>query len=185
NGALVVEPPPEGTPDGAFPPPRVVRCVPLARATAVEAIRIGRQCKADPVVHCGRGGEGRLLAAAVSPTNPLLAYYLDRSRADVHWVEDLEAALGEDPLQVMFGGEMTEIGALWPRLVEGLGARARVERTTYAQGGVAILDVLDPGVGKAKALAFLQQRWSIAAAETLAIGDNWNDREMLEQAGRG
>jgi hydroxymethylpyrimidine pyrophosphatase-like HAD family hydrolase len=45
--------------------------------------------------------------------------------------------------------------------------------------------VLDPGVGKAEALAFLQARWGIAAAETLAIGDNWNDRSMLEAAGRG
>jgi len=45
--------------------------------------------------------------------------------------------------------------------------------------------VLDPGVGKADALAFLQRRWSILAAETLAIGDNWNDHEMLERAGLG
>ena len=47
------------------------------------------------------------------------------------------------------------------------------------------MDVLDPSVGKAEALAFLQERWGIAAGETLAIGDNWNDRTMLEQAGRG
>jgi hydroxymethylpyrimidine pyrophosphatase-like HAD family hydrolase len=45
--------------------------------------------------------------------------------------------------------------------------------------------VLDPNVGKAEALAFLQQRWGISPHETLAIGDNWNDRAMLEGAGRG
>ena len=39
--------------------------------------------------------------------------------------------------------------------------------------------------GKAEALGFLQLRWGIASAETLAIGDNWNDREMVERAGRG
>ena len=33
--------------------------------------------------------------------------------------------------------------------------------------------------------ARLQERWGIAAAETLAIGDNANDREMLEAAGLG
>ena len=37
----------------------------------------------------------------------------------------------------------------------------------------------------AEALAYLCERWGIAAEETLAIGDNWNDRVMLESAGRG
>ena len=40
-------------------------------------------------------------------------------------------------------------------------------------------------VGKAEALAYLQRRWGLAAHETLAVGDNWNDREMLERAGLG
>ncbi len=48
-----------------------------------------------------------------------------------------------------------------------------------------LLDVIDPAVGKAEALDFLQARWGIAAAETLAIGDNWNDREMVARAGIG
>jgi hydroxymethylpyrimidine pyrophosphatase-like HAD family hydrolase len=48
-----------------------------------------------------------------------------------------------------------------------------------------LLDVLDPAVGKAEALAFLQARFEIGAAETLAIGDNWNDQEMLSGAGLG
>jgi hydroxymethylpyrimidine pyrophosphatase-like HAD family hydrolase len=45
--------------------------------------------------------------------------------------------------------------------------------------------VLAPEVNKAEALAFLQRRWGVTAAQTLAIGDNWNDHEMLEQAGLG
>ena len=48
-----------------------------------------------------------------------------------------------------------------------------------------LLDVIDPAVGKAEALAFLQSRWGVTAAETLAIGDNWNDREMVARAGIG
>jgi len=45
--------------------------------------------------------------------------------------------------------------------------------------------VLRAGVGKAEALAFLQRRWDVAAEETLAVGDNWNDHEMLAEAGLG
>jgi hypothetical protein len=40
-------------------------------------------------------------------------------------------------------------------------------------------------VGKAEALGFLQERWGLASSETHAIGDNWNDREMVERAGLG
>ena len=61
----------------------------------------------------------------------------------------------------------------------------RIERTFYPRAGVGFLDVLAPGVDKAEALAFLQDRWGVSAAETLAIGDNWNDHEMLERAGLG
>ena len=48
-----------------------------------------------------------------------------------------------------------------------------------------ILDVLHAQVNKAEALAYLQGLWGVAASETLAIGDNWNDHEMLCQAGLG
>ncbi|MBI3932519.1 MAG: HAD family phosphatase [Acidobacteria bacterium] len=173
NGALVVE-------DGV-----VLRCRPMARRTALTAVQLGREAGEDPVVHCGHGGEGRLLVEGVHPSNTLLAYYLDKSHPDVTTVGDLGAALAEDPIQVMFGGGLGAMQALLPVLAGGLGGAARLERTVYPAHGVALIDVLHPDVGKAEALAFLQARWGIAAAETLAIGDNWNDRDMLESAGLG
>ena len=173
NGALVVE-------NGS-----VARCRPLAAATAREAIRIGRAAGADPVVHDGQRGEGRLLVESVEPGNTLLAYYIERSQRDVRCVEDLEMALCEDPIQVMFGGSLAAMETLRPRLEDRLAGRARIERTAYPAQAIGILDVIAEGVGKAEAVAWLQERWGVAAAETLAIGDNWNDREMLEQAGLG
>jgi hypothetical protein len=164
----------------------VLRCRPLARAAAADAVRLGRRHAADAVVHAGQRGEGRLLVERVTPGNRLLAEYLDRSSADVVHVPDLLAELaGEDPMQVMFAGAADAMEALLAPLGGALGEGARLERTTYPRYGVAIIDVLDPGVGKAVALAFLQERWGLAPAETLAIGDNWNDREMLERAGLG
>jgi Cof subfamily protein (haloacid dehalogenase superfamily) len=173
NGALIVE-------DG-----QVLRCRPLARELARRAIRIGRRFLADPVVHAGHHGEGRLLVEGVQPSNTLLAYYIERSHPDVVEVEDLETALDDDPLQVMFGGSRALMDELLPHLEEGLGAPVRIERTVYPELGVGILDVLAPGVNKAEAVTFLQQRWHVDAAETLAVGDNWNDSEMLREAGLG
>ena len=173
NGALIV--------DAA----EVLRCRPLPLDVARHAIAIGRAVAADPVVHCGQAGEGKLLVDGIAPSNTLLVSYLDKSNPDVITVADLLVALVEDPLQVMFGGAIPAMDAVLPRLTGGLGASAKIERTVYRRQGVAILDVLHPEVGKAEALAFLRRRLGFAAAETLAIGDNWNDHEMLEQAGLG
>jgi len=174
NGALIFE-------NG-----EVLRRRLLPRETARKTVRAGRERRADPVVHCGPGGEGRLLVEGVAPSNTLLVYYLDKSHPDVVTVPDLETALErEDPLQVMFGGGIPEMTALIPHLESALGGAARIERTLYPHVGVGILDVLEPTVGKAEAVSFLQDRWGVGAAETLAIGDNWNDHEMLAGAGLG
>jgi len=175
NGALIVE-------GGG-----VLRCRPLPREAAMRAVRIGRERGADAVIHAGQHGEGRLFVERVPPGNTLLAYYLERSQPDVLTLHDLLEWLeaSEDPLQVMFGGTREAMDALWPALASGLGTAARIERTTYPRQGVGIVDVLHPDVGKAEALAFLQRRLRLGAEETLAIGDNWNDHEMLERAGLG
>jgi 5-amino-6-(5-phospho-D-ribitylamino)uracil phosphatase len=174
NGALVVE--------GG----RVLRCRPLARAAAARAIRAGRVAGCEPVVHGGKDGEGWLLVEAGVTATGLVAYYLERARSEVRRVPDLVAALAdEDPIQVMFGGTPAEMGAVQAALSLALEGRARIERTVYPATGVVLLDVIHPGVGKAEALAFVQGLWGVAAEETLAIGDNWNDREMLASAGLG
>ncbi len=173
NGALIFE--------GS----EVVRCRPLPAAVASAAVELGRARGADPVLHCGHRGEGRLLVEGVQPSNTLLAYYLDKSHPDVEVVPDLARAGEEDPIQVMFGGRIEDMDALRPALAAGLAARARIERTVYPRLGVGLLDVVAPEVGKAEALAWLQARLAVSPSETMAIGDNWNDHEMLEQAGRG
>jgi Cof subfamily protein (haloacid dehalogenase superfamily) len=173
NGALIVE-------DG-----RVLRCRPLPLEVALRAIALGREKGADPVVHLGHRAEGRLLVEGVAPSNTLLVYYLDKSHPDVSVVADLMTALHEDPIQVMFGGSLGEMDKVRVPLGEGLAGAARIERTVYPREGVGILDVMSPLVNKAEALAWLQERWGLRASETLAIGDNWNDHEMLERAGVG
>jgi hydroxymethylpyrimidine pyrophosphatase-like HAD family hydrolase len=174
NGALVVE--------GG----RVLLCRPLGRQSAERAIRAGRAAGKEAVVHCGRNGEGWLIVEKQArPTGPV-ARYLERAQDDVREVDDVIAALAaEEPIQVMFGGLRAEMEPLAPVLEAALVGVARIERTVYPATDVALLDVLNPAVGKQQALGFLQRLWGIAPAETLAIGDNWNDRAMVAAAGRG
>lgn len=174
NGALIVE---EG---------EILRSRPLARDVARRAVELGLERGEEPVLHCGARGEGRVVAREKARASVLVRYYLERSANGVVLVSDLLAPLDdEDPMQVMFGGAVEPMDGTRQALVDRLGDEARIERSVYPATDRAILEVLNPDVGKAGAVAFLQERWGIAPEETLAVGDNWNDREMIERAGKG
>ena len=183
NGGLVIE--------GR----EVVRCLPVSRDVAQLAIQLGREKGAEPVVHCGHEGQGKLLVERLPPAERALEMYLRKAHADVQVVDDLLRALPEeDPIQVMFGGSIERMEPLLGALSSGLevgdrlgsgGGQARLERTVYPEQGVEIIDVLSPSVGKAEAMRFVCSRFGLTPADALAIGDNWNDAEMLLEAGRG
>ena len=175
NGGLIID-------DGA-----PIRVAPLDRATATAVVSVAKMRGADPVVHVGQRGEGLLYVETASPSHTLLAYYLEKSHPDVRVVESLEASLAreqDDPLQVMFGGSMSEMGGLETAL-EASGLRATALRTVYPNDDLSLIDVVAPTVDKSEALAFLCGRWGLDLSHVLAIGDNWNDRRMLQAVGRG
>lgn len=174
NGALVVE--------GG----ELLRSVVLPREVARDATEEGLASGAEPVLHCGARGEGRLLVRTGAQPSPLIRYYIERAGPDVRTVADLLHALDdEEPIQVMFGGAPGDMAVTLAALDDRLAGRARIERSVYPARDLVILEVLERSVGKAGAVAFLQARWGIGAGETLAVGDNWNDREMLARAGLG
>lgn len=55
----------------------------------------------------------------------------------------------------------------------------------YYVGYTAWLDLAPQGVSKATGLEQVARRHGVGAADVLAIGDGWNDVEMLRWAGRG
>ena len=57
-------------------------------------------------------------------------------------------------------------------------------RTEYPARDLSILDLLPPGVSKGWALERVAGNLGIDRKEVMAIGDNWNDAEMLEWAGQ-
>lgn len=175
NGGLVV--------DAAKP----IRVRPLKRDSAMKVVAFAKRLGADPVVHFGHRGEGLLYVETASPSHTLLAYYLSRSHPDVRVVESLETAIAgepEEPLEVMFGGAMGEMSAL-ARAIEAQSFEVSALRTVYPREDLSLIDVVGPTVDKSEALRFLCDRWGIAVQRVLAVGDNWNDRAMLQMAGVG
>ena len=66
-------------------------------------------------------------------------------------------------------------------VVEGLG----LTETNYYIGFTSWLDLAPQGVSKASGLEMVCARLDVAQADVLAVGDGFNDVEMLEWAGRG
>lgn len=65
-----------------------------------------------------------------------------------------------------------------------MGREISMHRTEYAARSLSILDLLPLGCSKGTALGRLAEIWNLKRGEIMAIGDNLNDVEMLDYAGR-
>ena len=94
----------------------------------------------------------------------------------------LEDALVEDPIQVMFNGGVEAMRSLHDALHAEANGFA-VSLTEYAHRDFSLIDVTAPTATKGRALAWRAARLGFSREEVMAIGDNFNDLEMLDFAG--
>jgi hypothetical protein len=135
-----------------------------------------------------RPGPGELVLEDLEEIQGHIALWVAANRSSIEVVQPLERALGdgEDPIQGMVAGSLSQMRAAEEALQTGAWASCcKSARTGYPGLDLAILDLLAPGVSKASALEKLAARLGLDRRETMAIGDNWNDVEMLEWAGQG
>ena len=99
-------------------------------------------------------------------------------------VPDLEEVLSASLIQLMFGGPPERVGPIEPFLREAFQPpEFHLTWTRYLARNLSILDVMNLGCTKGRALASWAARCGIPPSEVMAIGDNFNDIEMLEFAG--
>jgi Cof subfamily protein (haloacid dehalogenase superfamily) len=108
--------------------------------------------------------------------------YWAKNRSLIARCVPLEAALVEDPIQVMFNGGVEGMRALAATLQEEAGDFA-VSLTEYVHRDFSLIDVTAPTATKGRALAWRAEQLGLTRDEVMAIGDNLNDVEMLEYAG--
>ena len=111
--------------------------------------------------------------------------YLARHREQVAEVQPLTECLdGEDPVEILYLSDCAAIRQIAERLANSpLSSRYTLAMTEYQARNLSMLDVLQRGVSKGTALAEWASRRGFTRDEVMAIGDNWNDREMLQYAG--
>jgi Cof subfamily protein (haloacid dehalogenase superfamily) len=94
----------------------------------------------------------------------------------------LEDALVEDPIQVMFNGGVDAMRSLYCALHAEANGFA-VSLTEYTHRDFSLIDVTAPNATKGRALAWRAAQLGLSREEVMAVGDNFNDLEMLEFAG--
>ena len=132
-----------------------------------------------------RPDERQIVFERMDWSHPNRRGYYEKNRAFIAPAQTaLAEALTEDPVQVMFNGSvgpMRDLAAALRALP--VAAHISVALTEYAQRDFSLVDVTGAGCSKGSTLA----RWATAERftrdEIAAVGDNFNDVEMLDFAG--
>jgi 5-amino-6-(5-phospho-D-ribitylamino)uracil phosphatase len=165
--------------------------MPAEAARAV--VRLGREHGADALVSDDHVGAGLLVYDHVSEGNTALQKYIAWSRRvvgddaaeSVRRVASLDEYLDHDPLHVAFSGGCAAMERLSVVLERETGGAVKLLLTLYAMTDFALLDVLHPEASKGAGLAAAAAELGLAREEVMAVGDNFNDLEMLAYAGTG
>jgi Cof subfamily protein (haloacid dehalogenase superfamily) len=132
-----------------------------------------------------RPRERQIVFEHIDWEGPFVGPYLRRHRDQVAEVDPLTDCLdGEDPVEVLYLDDCARV----TRAMKSLALLATAHKCTlalteYPHRNLSMLDVLGHGVNKGAALAEWARLRGVPRENVMAIGDNWNDREMLEYAG--
>lgn len=132
-------------------------------------------------------GRGELVLEDLDRAQGRMELWVEANRESIEVVKPLEDVFLSRgaPIQGMVAGPVLQMreaekafeSSAWAGACECL-------RTEYPARDLAILDLLPEGISKGTALEGLAGRLGIGRLEVLAIGDNWNDVDMLEWAGQ-
>jgi hypothetical protein len=135
-----------------------------------------------------RPGHRELVVEDLDLAHGRIALWVEANRNAIEVVKPLEGALvdGNNPIQGMVAGGLAGMRNAEKALKASEWSHdCECVKTEYPGRDLSILDLLPPGVSKGWALERLAARLGIGRKETMAIGDNWNDVNMLEWAGQG
>ncbi len=156
----------------------------MPQATALKLCRHMRDFRDYSVITFDRDSMGAIVCENHDRLYGVIQRWMEKNAPYIEYVSPIEKALIEDPIQVMFCGPVELMQTAQERLVGAEFANEMtVLRTQYDYRDLTIVDILKAGCSKGHAL----ERWAIYRgldrSQVMAIGDNYNDIEMLTFAG--
>ncbi len=154
----------------------------LPEPTCRELLRMMQEFRGQTVLTFDSEGAGTIVIERLDELEASIQRWLEKNRQYMQFVVPLEKALTTDPVQAMFCGPVTKMQRVLQELAS-CGLPITVLRTEYPGRDLSIVDVLNAGCSKGHAL----ERWAnhrrITRDQVMAVGDNYNDIEMLAFAG--
>jgi Cof subfamily protein (haloacid dehalogenase superfamily) len=141
-----------------------------------------REFRGNTVLTFDTEAKGAIVIERMDELSASIQRWLEKNLNFIDFVIPIEGALVTDPVQAMFCGTIPRMHKVLSE-IDGLSLDVTVLRTEYPVRDLSIVDVLNGGCSKGHAL----ERWAthrgIPREEVMAIGDNYNDIEMLAFAG--
>ncbi|HHV07269.1 MAG TPA: HAD family phosphatase [Firmicutes bacterium] len=126
---------------------------------------------------CQLYSKGQLYLEKLAPWNK---EYLKYSFTSPKLIPDLTAVAAHGPEQIDFLGEPEELKQVRQIIEKELGAAIQPTSSYHH-----LLEILPPKVSKGRALEYLSNYLQIPLSHTVAVGDGYNDLEMILAAGLG
>lgn len=152
---------------------RLLMHTPLPAEVAREIVHWSRAQGMDPHVN-------HLERFILRDDDPRADDYSSFMGAQAELVPDLVAAIRHPVTKVLAVGEPPQ-----PVQVAPLARAHFAGRADVTISHPRFLEFVAPGVSKGRAVRWLSRRLGVPLAATLAVGDQWNDLEMLDEVGHG
>jgi Cof subfamily protein (haloacid dehalogenase superfamily) len=154
----------------------------LPEPTCRELLRLMQEFRGQTVLTFDGDGQGSIAIERLDELEASIQRWLEKNKQYMQFVVPLENALTIDPVQAMFCGPVAKMQRVL-QVLGRCGLPITVLRTEYPGRDLSIIDVLNAGCSKGHAL----ERWAnyrqITREQVMAVGDNYNDIEMLAFAG--
>ena len=154
----------------------------LPEPTCRDLVTSMKEFRGQTVLTFDSNGPGTIVIERLDQLEGSIQRWLEKNMQYIQFVVPIENALTTDPVQAMFCGPVADMRRVL-QLLGTCGLPITVLRTEYPGRDLSIVDVLNAGCSKGHAL----ERWAnfrrITSEQVMAVGDNYNDIEMLAFAG--
>jgi hypothetical protein len=146
--------------------------------------RTMQEFRGNMVITFDKETKGALALERMDELTVSIQKWLEKNIQFIDFVIPIENSLVADPVQAMFCGPISRMHEALQSLAQSeLKDQITIVRTEYPLRDLSIVDILNRDCSKGHAL----ERWAahrgIAREQVMAIGDNYNDVEMLAFAG--
>jgi Cof subfamily protein (haloacid dehalogenase superfamily) len=154
----------------------------LPQQTCRDLCGVMQEFRGQTVLTFDKDGRGAIVLEHLQALEVSIRHWLQKNMEYIEFVVPIENALTTDPVQAMFCGPV----ALMQQALQALdrsGLPITVLRTEYPGRDLSIVDVLNADCSKGHALERWANHRGITREQVMAVGDNYNDIEMLAFAG--